>query len=281
MELHITDSPEIKGWSATIEYDPTQVAYESGSFEAGEFLSGIISLANEKDSSTDVGGVVLGTNVTASGNGYLGKMAFRVLDGFTGSTEISISKVSLNRADIGEELILVDYVVIISSEAAQGLPGDFSGDGIVDFSDFFSFADAFGGSSPVHDLNSDGTVDFSDFFVFADNFGKKERAKLLVMAQEMLGLPQAASLGQNYPNPFNPTTTIEYRVRDAGPVTLVVFDLAGQIVRHLETGFMPPGFHTAHWNGRDNSGLKVASGIYLYELRAGDFRYYRKMSFIK
>jgi hypothetical protein len=59
----------------------------------------------------------------------------------------------------------------------------------VDFIDFFMFADAFGTNDVLYDFDDSGRVDFSDFFVFADLFGAEERAKLLVMARDVLGLP--------------------------------------------------------------------------------------------
>jgi hypothetical protein len=89
------------------------------------------------------------------------------------------------------------------------------------------------------------------------------------------------ALGQNYPNPFNPSTTITFdlpgRPGDRRPVTLVIFDLRGRRVRSLVDADLDPGRHRIHWDGRDDRGESVASGLFLYTLRAGDETFTRKM----
>ena len=85
--------------------------------------------------------------------------------------------------------------------AAARADPDFDDDGEVDFSDFFLFAEAFGGSDPRFDLDGSGEVDFADFFLFAENFGQPARAKLVDLARELIGLPDGPQLAQNSPNP--------------------------------------------------------------------------------
>ncbi len=74
------------------------------------------------------------------------------------------------------------------------------------------------------------------------------------------------SLAQNHPNPFNPTTTIRFSVPDAGRVRLAVYNVAGQLVRTLIDEWLSVGEHAAIWDGRDELGRSVASGVYLYRL---------------
>lgn len=94
-------------------------------------------------------------------------------------------------------------------------------------------------------------------------------------------LPHSYELGQNYPNPFNPVTSIQFTVpgTEGGKVEvkLSVFDLRGKLVRILVEGAMEAGPHSIVWDGRDDSGTKVASGTYLYRLAAGDLVETRKM----
>ncbi len=78
--------------------------------------------------------------------------------------------------------------------------------------------------------------------------------------------PLEFGLSQNVPNPFNPVTTIHYSLAEAGMVHLAVYNVNGQLVRTLATGERPAGYHTAVWNGRDDSGRALASGVYLYRL---------------
>lgn len=88
-------------------------------------------------------------------------------------------------------------------------------------------------------------------------------------------------LAQNYPNPFNPATTIRFSLLEAGEVWLSIFNLQGQEVRTLVARQMTPGEYAVEWNGRDNSGQIVPSGIYLYKLRINGFEQTRRMSFVK
>lgn len=95
-------------------------------------------------------------------------------------------------------------------------------------------------------------------------------------------LPIATTLRQNYPNPFNPETTISFDLAQATVVTLTVYDAAGQTVRTLVPGeTYQAGRYTSVWNGRDNGGVKVASGVYLYELQTGEQTALRRMTLIQ
>ncbi len=93
--------------------------------------------------------------------------------------------------------------------------------------------------------------------------------------------PVSYSLHQNYPNPFNPTTTIAFEAARSGMVTLRVFDSAGKLVRTLVDGHRPSGQNFVSWNGRSDSGNRVSSGVYFYQLKALGYRQTRKMVFLK
>ena len=82
------------------------------------------------------------------------------------------------------------------------------------------------------------------------------------------GRALAFDLRQNLPNPFNPVTTIPYAIAEAGPVTLSVYNLQGQLVRTLVQEIAQPGEYAAVWDGRDVAGRAAASGVYLYRLVA-------------
>ena len=94
-------------------------------------------------------------------------------------------------------------------------------------------------------------------------------------------LPQFYVLEQNFPNPFNPATTIQYSLPAAGPVSLKIYGIDGQVVRHLVSQHQNAGNHQAVWDGLDESGMQTANGVYIYELRAGEYRALRKMLLIK
>ena len=154
----------------------------------------------------------------------------------------------------------------VTFTATAEATSDFDGDGETAFSDFFLLADAFGSSDPRFDLDGSGTVDFSDFFLFADHFADPARGKLLALARERIGLPDGPQLQQNAPNPFNSETVISWFLLRPGPARVEVFSLTGQRVAVLHQGPNKAGVHRVHWNGRDDRGRPLASGVYLYRL---------------
>jgi len=96
------------------------------------------------------------------------------------------------------------------------------------------------------------------------------------------GVPDAFALGQNVPNPFNPTTTIHYDVpADGGAVMLQIFDVSGRLVRTLVDGHQSMGSQTAIWNGADDRGNGVSSGVYFYRMEAPGFASTRKMVLLR
>jgi len=114
---------------------------------------------------------------------------------------------------------------------------------------------------------------------------EEERGETVTGLASQPDLPKAYSLSQNYPNPFNPSTTISFEIPEREDATqnvvLTIYDVRGRQVRMLIDQDLEPGRHTIAWNGRDDRGAKVASGIYLYTLLAGDRRFTRKMSILK
>jgi hypothetical protein len=94
-------------------------------------------------------------------------------------------------------------------------------------------------------------------------------------------VPQRFSLGQNYPNPFNPSTEITFRLGKAVDVDLTIYSVTGQKVHTLVKGQQKAGEHTVTWNGMNDVGQRVASGLYFYTIEAGDFKAIKKMVLIK
>jgi len=93
--------------------------------------------------------------------------------------------------------------------------------------------------------------------------------------------PAAPLAASNHPNPFNPSTTIELNVPRAGDVSLKVFNVRGELVRSLVDGVLEAGPHSIVWDGRNESGARVSSGVYFYETRLGSEVVMGKMALIK
>ncbi len=94
-------------------------------------------------------------------------------------------------------------------------------------------------------------------------------------------VPTVYTLSQNFPNPFNPTTTIGYAIPASGHVELAIYNTAGQKVRTLVSNEQSAGFYKMVWDGRNEMGESVASGVYIYRLNSGSFSKTAKMNLIK
>jgi hypothetical protein len=93
--------------------------------------------------------------------------------------------------------------------------------------------------------------------------------------------PSEFGLSQNYPNPFNPTTKIEFTLAKSGYVTLQIYDVLGRKVRTLVSEQLSSGYKSVIWDGKNDDGKDVASGVYFYRLKAGGFSETKKMVIIK
>jgi len=82
--------------------------------------------------------------------------------------------------------------------------------------------------------------------------------------------PAGFVLKNNYPNPFNPSTSIGLSLDKGGEISLDIYNIMGQKIRELADGYMTDGYHDIVWNGRDDRGAPVASGVYLYRLKMGE-----------
>ena len=87
-----------------------------------------------------------------------------------------------------------------------------------------------------------------------------------------ISLPETFRLHQNYPNPFNPITNLKYELPDDAHVSIIIYDILGNIVNNLVYTNQSSGYKTVQWNGINNQGQTVSAGVYLYSIEAGDFR---------
>ncbi len=139
--------------------------------------------------------------------------------------------------------------------------------------------DAFGLNSA--DFDGDGSLDLA-----VTNLGDHSLSVLLngglVSIDENLSIqPQEFTLYQNYPNPFNPNTTIKYALKKPTRVILKIYTVLGQEVKTLINEIQPTGVKSVIWDGRNNANELVSSGIYLYSIKAGDFRQTKKLLLFK
>ena len=122
--------------------------------------------------------------------------------------------------------------------------------------------------------------------VESDGSLKYQRA--IAMLESVLASmrPDKTVLLSNYPNPFNPETWIPYHLAKSANVEITIYDTYGTVVRRLELGYQSSGYYTnrgrsAHWDGLNDFGERVASGIYFYQLQADTISPLRKMVILK
>ena len=198
---------------------------------------------------------------------------------------------------------LQDLVLVGSNFGQTGENrADINGDGVVDIVDLVLVAGAIRNvaTAPAvhsHALGAYGTGNPSPTVTDVQGWLTQARGLSLTDAMFQSGItflehllatltPKETTLLPNYPNPFNPETWIPYHLAHAADVTLTLYDKKGTVVRQLDLGHQPAGFYTAranaaYWNGRNASGESVASGIYFYQLRAGDYSALRRMVIVK
>ena len=130
---------------------------------------------------------------------------------------------------------------------------------------------------------SDGKVEMGNRYVYRLN----NDAGVVNETNKVYVPVSRADLGQNYPNPFNPTTKIEYWVPEAvragerASVNVIVYDVSGARVRTLVSGPKAAGHYVSQWDGRDDRGSAVGSGIYFCRMTTGSFSAVRKMVLLK
>jgi len=133
------------------------------------------------------------------------------------------------------------------------------------------------------------TYEYGEIIGYFDAYDKYELLDYTTDVNETIEenlIPRDFSLRQNYPNPFNPTTTIQFRVGILGfgetiYTTLKIYNIKGQLVRTLFDEEKLSGDYNIIWDGRDNSGKEVASGIYFYQLKTKDYTDTKKMVLLR
>lgn len=123
-------------------------------------------------------------------------------------------------------------------------------------------------------------------FIVGDNLGAFvayifTKEIVLSAPETQSTFPKSLRVDQNYPNPFNPSTQITFQVEKRQQVSFDIFNPSGQLVRTLAEGEFEVGTHSVSWDGRDNNGIKLASGAYFYQARTGNSSQTKKMLMLK
>ena len=189
-----------------------------------------------------------------------------------------------------------DLVLVASNYGGTGQnAADVNGDGVVDIDDLTTVTSALDSAAAAPLARSQvlemfTAADVKLWLSHAQGLDLTDARVLrgILFLEQLLAalIPKESTLLPNYPNPFNPETWIPYRLAQDAFVTLTIYDQSGQVARTLEVGYQVAAFYESrskaiYWNGRNEVGEGVASGVYFYHLSAGDYSATRKMLILK
>ena len=311
--IRISDGQNVAGYQISLEYDidalkpvlASDGAYLPEASPAKPLISqGLVTLG--ASSSTGVG----------NGDGVLATITFEILavqastvdvsgylttpNGLRSNPIFKDAKVKVIVALLGDvnrdgAVNILDLVLVASSFGQQvpetGNPADVNEDGVVNIVDLVTVAGAIGGDAAAPALHPQAlaafaAADVQKWLTQAQQVGLNDAISqrgIRFLEQLLTALiPKETALLVNYPNPFNPETWIPYQLAESADVTLTIYAINGTVVRTLALGHQPVGIYqnkssAAYWDGRNEVGESVASGVYFYTLTAGDFTATRKM----
>ena len=275
-----------------IEFDE-DIAWSSLklTYEDGTDLDWVSTVKDNKVTLTPIEGkeLVHETSYIVSGT---------VRDDVDNETDLTLTFIAVKptrlKEDVNNDGIvnIQDLVLVAGALGKTGLnAADVNGDEIVNIQDLVLVAGALGNSTAAPTLNSQSlstltAADVKSWLSQARHLNLTDTTSqrgILFLEQLLAALtPKETALLANYPNPFNPETWIPYHLSKPADVTLYIFAVNGTLVRMLTLGHQAAGMYqnrnrAAYWDGKNEFGEKVASGVYFYTLSAGDFSATRKM----
>ena len=316
-DIRAENVSDLAGWQFDIAFDPTALealAVSEGDFLKSNGGSTFLQGGRVDNSAGKITGLnaALLSDSGASGSGTILHVQFKAKS--EGETSVALQNFVFG--SFTGENIPAGPLEITLTVMERLLSGDVNRDGVVNILDLILVARQLGKSVPADspvDINGDGVVNIFDLTLVAQGIGGAaappargigsatieawiEEARLvddgsIAFRQGIANLrnllasriiPQETALLANYPNPFNPETWIPYQLAAPAEVTLTIYDMNGVTVRRLTAGHQAAGLYqsrnrAAYWDGRNQDGESVASGLYFYTLSAGEFTGTRKM----
>ena len=198
----------------------------------------------------------------------------------------------VNRDGVISILDLILVAQQLGERVPAGSPVDINGDGVVSILDLIRVAQGIAGSpaAPAIGAESADAATIEAWIAQArlEDDGSLAFKQGIANLENLLAslIPEETALLHNYPNPFNPETWIPYQLAESAEVTLTIYDINGQLVRRLAVGHQAAGMYKSrsraiYWDGRNQLGESVASGLYFYTLTTGDFTATRRMLILK
>ncbi len=297
------------GWVLSVAFSPDGNTLASGSSDATVRLWDVNTGAHQR---TLTGHTRVVNSVAFSPDGRA--LASGGGDGTILLWELTPTTEPSRLGDVNRDgVVNILDLVFVGSNLGQTGPNDadINGDGIIDIRDLVQVASALsetitpaapiaylspenGKKGGLLNLNRGMIQAWLDMAHVADDgsityrrgIANLKRLLLTVENTDLRSLPDKTALLPNYPNPFNPETWIPYQLAHAADVEVTIYDIKGAVVRQLALGHQAVGDYTgrskaAYWDGRNETGESVASGIYFYQLRAGDYAATKRMVILK
>ena len=308
VSIDIAEGQAVVGYQAIVEFDPTALRYVSG--KNGDYLPSTAFIGAE-NTVTLAGAFLTGES---TGDGTLATLTFEVVKAKDSTLKLSkalltdrdseslcpriqnalITEPQFSNEDVtGDGILNIQDLVLVASnfgKTGKSTP-DINGDGIVNIVDLILVAKAMNvGAAPTL-LRRDMEVNFTRTEILQwlqkarqINLADSDFQRGIVMLEQLLVMlmPKETTLLPNYPNPFNPETWIPYQLAEPASVQIDIHSADGKLVRTLVLGTQAAGMYrdksrAAYWDGRNDVGEPVASGVYFYTLSAGDFTATKKL----
>ena len=312
VRLNIASGEAVAGYQATVQFDTTALRYVSGA--NGDYLPAGAFFVQPKVEGNLVKLNAASLAGESNGDGTLATLAFEVIAakasaltlsdviltdnegiGYAPSVEnAEITEPTGLKGDVnGDGIVNIQDLVLVAANLGKTgqNAADVNGDGQVNIQDLVLVAGALGNSAAAPSLHPQSlemltAADVKSWLSQAQHFNLTDAMaqKGILFLEQLLAVltPKETGLLANYPNPFNPETWIPYQLDKPAEVTISIYAVDGQVVRRLALGHQPAGMYqnrsrAAYWDGRNEFGEPVASGIYFYTLTAGEFTATRKM----
>ena len=318
LNLNISAGEAVVGYQATVQFDATALRYIESS--NGDYLplgAFVVPPAVNGNSVKLVSAALIGAS---DGDGTLATLTFEVVAARTSTMSLSDVLLADNKGDIfsprveGGQVVeptklvlaedinndgvvnIQDLVLVASNFGKTGQnAADVNKDEIVDIRDLVKVAGAFGNTTAAPllypQLLETLTAEEVQRWLFQARHLNQTDAtsqRGIRFLEQLLAalIPKETALLPNYPNPFNPETWIPYQLAKPADVTLTIYAVNGRVIRRLVLGHQAAGVYqsrsrAAYWDGRNNLGESVASGVYFYQLQTDETSLLRKMVILK